>query len=70
MNTIIFLIVWLSTPSADGDVTAAQFVTSFHSMKECTAVRKHIEISTPGAKGRVACMEIVASPLEDAGAAF
>jgi hypothetical protein len=62
MNGIIFLVVWLqvATPSGD-EVPTAQFVQTFHSMKECTTVKERVESKNIELKHRMACLHVVDS---------
>lgn len=70
-GSIVFLVVWLHiAPVADGEPAerrdpVAQFVSSFHSMKECTAVVERMEAKDKGLKGRVSCLHVVASPSDE-----
>lgn len=71
MNTIVFLVLWLRLTSPDeSPVTAAQFLSSYHSVAECSAVKARIEASEKDFKGRISCLQVVASPLADAGTSF
>jgi hypothetical protein len=56
---IIFLIVWLHVLSPDGNpVPTAQFVSSFPSMKACTAVKERIQAKDADLKHRISCMSV------------
>ena len=76
MNTIVFLVIWLyNVDMATGlreptEFPTAQFVTSFESLKECNDIRNRMMVKNPDYKRRVACFQVVADPLEDAGKLF
>ena len=67
MNGIIFLIVWLHIAPAEGSAServdpVGQFIGSYHSMKECSAVVERMEAKSASLKGRVSCLHVIASP--------
>lgn len=58
--SIVFLVVWLHMSPEQTTDPVAQFLSSYHSVKECNDVVQRMNANKE-LKGRVSCLQVFAS---------